>query len=655
MRNHIGSSVNAFLSLISLAAVVLCAIMPAPSTAQVVNNGPPTRAADLGALARGQGATLRVVVLTDDKKPLDRQSVVKLYSEAKKTTMWQTTSDRSEVDFGDLSFGKYDIEVSVVGYLSAQREVEVVNLFENLQVAMVLRRDASAIDLDQTDTSISPRARKEMKRAVEALKSANLAKAEKSLAAAYKLAPSSASLNFLFGYLYFQKRNFEQAQMYLAQATNANPHYGQALTLLGRVQLLLAHPDRARITMEQAVAADPDSWTAHYLLADAYLEQHEFEKAREQAQIAVDEGREAATAAQLVLGEALADLGKTEDAIRAWKTLLQVSPQSSAASQAQQFIATLGRHDLQESASAVLPANPSATATESPNLLPTDSRDALPEVWQPLGMDLAQPVTASGITCPYEKVVDEAGQRVEQLVNDVGRFAAVEDLLHERLDKMGNPTTRETRKFDYAASISESQEPGVVRMDEYRTQRYGVEDLPDHIADNGFAALALVFHPAMRADFQMTCEGLTDWRGQATWLVRFQQRNDRPNHIQGYVIGPTTYPVNLKGRAWITAGKFQIVRIESEMISPLPEIQLLAEHQITEYGPVPFATANLELWLPKTAEVYLYFRGRRYYRRHSFEKYMLFSVDSEQKVHEAKHNPHGPGSTSPRKRKHWLA
>ena len=650
MRNRTCSLLSCRLGLIPL-ATALCLILSPQSVAQVTSGGPPNRDADLGRLARGQGATLRVLVLTNDKQRLDRQSVVKLSNEAKHTAMWLTTSDRSEVEFGDLAFGKYDIEVSVAGYLSASKEVEVVNLFENLQVEIVLQRDSSAIDLDQADSSMSPRAKKDMKHAVDALQSGNLEKAGRYLAATYKIAPSSAPVNFLYGYLFFQKRNFEEAQTYLAQATKLNPHYGQALTLLGRVQLLLGQSDRARLTLEQAVAADPGSWTAHNLLAGACLEQHEYEKAREQAQIALEQGRESATEAQLILGEALTDLGRTQEALQVWKTLLRVSPQSPAALQAQQFISVVELHRPQ----AIEAADGSPTSVRESELALADSQPALPEAWQPPGIDLARPAMATGVTCPYEKVVDEAGRQVEQLVNDVGRFAAVEDLLHERVDKTGNPTSRETRKFDYAASISASEKPGVLRVDEYRTQRYGMDDLPDHIADNGFAALALVFHPAMRDDFQMACEGLSDWHGQATWLVHFQQRSDRPNHIQGYLIGSRTYPVNLKGRAWITADKFQIVRIESEMISPLPEIQLLAEHQITEYGPVPFTAKNVELWLPKSAEVYLYFRGRRYYRRHSFEKYMLFSVDSEEKVREAKHNAHGPGSTSPRRRKHWLA
>jgi hypothetical protein len=89
--------------------------------------------------------------------------------------------------------------------------------------------------------------------------------------------------------------------------------------------------------------------------------------------------------------------------------------------------------------------------------------------------------------------------------------------------------------------------------------------------------------------------------------------------------------LRLKGRAWITADKFQIVRIEAELINPLPEIQLRSEQQIVEYGPVPFPRKNLELWLPSSAEIYLDFRQHRYYRKHSYDHYMLFSVDMEEK------------------------
>jgi VWFA-related protein len=612
--------------------------------------------AGLGKKAQdGQGPTVHVMVLTDTRQPLDRQSVVRLYSETNKATLWQTTTDHSAADFGGLSFGKYDIDVNVAGYMSAHEEVEIANMIDTVHVEVVLQRDPAVAELDASDALISPRAAKEIKRAVQELKSGNLEKAEKDLAATYKLAPSSAAVNFLFGYLFLQKRDLEQAQTYLTQATTLNPHYGHALTLLGRVQLLRRQYDAARPTLEQAVAADPGNWMAHNLLADVFLQRQDYEKAREQAQLAVDTGQGVGTAAQLPLGEALAGLGKFPEAIQAMKTFLQAEPQSPAAPQARQFIATVEKRNSRVNEATATSAAPISSAARADTLLAA-SKPSLPETsWQPPGIDRAKPVVAGGVVCPYEKVISESGKRVEQLVNDVGKFAAVEDLLHERLDEMGNPTLKETRKFDYAASITETHEGGGFKVDEFRTERYGKDDLPDHFADNGFAALALIFHPSQRNDFHMNCEGLSDWHGQATWLIHFQQRADRPSHVQAYMIGGAAYLVNMKGRAWITADKFQIVRIESEMVSPLPEIQLLSQRQITEYGPVFFAKKHVELWLPKSAEVYLHFAGHRYYRRHNFGKYMLFSVDTDQNDREAKHDPHGPASTSPRKIKRYRA
>jgi hypothetical protein len=63
----------------------------------------------------------------------------------------------------------------------------------------------------------------------------------------------------------------------------------------------------------------------------------------------------------------------------------------------------------------------------------------------------------------------------------------------------------------------------------------------------------------------------------------------------------------------------------------VPKIRLVSEHQIVEYGPVPFPKKATELWLPKSAEIYFDFRRHRYFRRHSFDHYMLFSADAQEK------------------------
>jgi hypothetical protein len=114
----------------------------------------------------------------------------------------------------------------------------------------------------------------------------------------------------------------------------------------------------------------------------------------------------------------------------------------------------------------------------------------------------------------------------------------------------------------------------------------------------------------------------------------FRQRPDKPNTIRTYQIGAEgqAYPVALKGRAWIAADSLQIVRMETDLIDPLPQIRLVADHAAIEYGPVHFQSRNLDMWLPQNAEVHYDWRGRRSHRRHNFRNYLLFSVEDKQRI-----------------------
>lgn len=142
---------------------------------------------------------------------------------------WQTTDDKSEAALG-LLFGKYEIEVSAVGYLSERKEVQANNTLNTTRMDVVLHHDPSAVDLDIADAAMPPKARGQSKHAVSALKSANLKEAQKSLAAAYKLAPSNPDVNYLLGYVAYEQKDLAQARNYLGTATNLNSHSVRALT-----------------------------------------------------------------------------------------------------------------------------------------------------------------------------------------------------------------------------------------------------------------------------------------------------------------------------------------------------------------------------------------------------------------------------------------
>ncbi len=515
--------------------------------------------------------------------------------------------------------------------MSERKEFLTATREDTVRLEVVLHRDPEAVDLSITEAALPSKARKEVKHAVSALKSGNLKDARKRLDAAYKLAPSSSDLNYLLGYLFYQQNNLGQARSYLESASNLDLRNVQALTLLGRVDLIQADYLGATAALEKAIRAHPGYWMAHNLLADAYLKQRKFEKARQQAELAIANGKAEAQTANLVLGEALVDLGKKEEGIQALKTFVQDSPKNPVVPQVRDLIATLEKSGAGSDRDADATGKNATPSSGIDPLLATPELGLSVKPWRPEGIDESKPPVAAGVSCPYENVMEMSGGRVKELADNVSRIAANEHLLHNRVDAMGNTAATKSRDYDYVASLSE-EKLGFVTVDEQRSERQASDNVADEIGDtSGFAGLALVFHPSKRDDFEMTCEGLGSWHEQAAWLVHFKEREDRPTAFQIFFAGGQKFPLRLKGRAWITADNFQIVRIEAELVRPVPEIQLISEQQVVEYGPVPFPKKNLELWLPKSAEIYLDYHKHHYYRKHSYDHYMLFSVESEEK------------------------
>jgi tetratricopeptide (TPR) repeat protein len=583
--------------------------------------------------APGTGVLVLHVFAERTGAPLNGQVQLQLTNLANNIGLIQSIAGDQEGIFTNVDPGNYEIEIGSFGYVSVFQRVQVIAESHREPIEIVVHRDPTAISLDIADEVISPKARKETKRAVSELKSQNLLGAQKHLEIAYQLAPSSADLNFLLGYLYFLETNYAQAGTYLATAASISPDSSRALTLLGRTELQLENYPSARSALERAVLADADNWSSHDLLADAYLHEKRYEKARAEAQIAVAKGerlgKNATSAAELVLGQALLGLGRVQEAIQALHTFLRDSPQSPLAPQVSALLARLEKR------------KPGSASNTGENDSPIDTSGADPlavvprpelskiQTWRPPDVDDAKPSLTAGITCDTSHVVEESAKRVSDLVQNLARFAANEDVFHQSLDAFGMPTSTETRKYDYTASVS-ADRYSAVSIDEYRSDKVSQSGYPDGISSTGFITLALVFHPELSKDFEFQCEGQGDWHGQPSWIVHFRQRSDRPNRMHAYKVG-SVFPVDLKGRAWITADKFEIVQIEADMVKPVPEIQLLSERQTVEYGPIPFAAKNTTLWLPKKVEIYIDFRKHHYYRRHSFDHYMLFSVDTEHK------------------------
>jgi hypothetical protein len=230
--------------------------------------------------------------------------------------------------------------------------------------------------------------------------------------------------------------------------------------------------------------------------------------------------------------------------------------------------------------------------------------------------------------------MEQSGRRVQEFIESVDRFTATEAIIHESVNKWGLTSRPKQLDFDYLVSIKEIRS-GMLSVEEYRNSHHPTADFPDGVATTGLPALILIFHPYYAQNFTMTCEGLGHSKGQSAWQIYFRQRPDKPAVIRSYQVagrnGPV-YHVPLKGRAWIAADTFQVIRLETDILNPLPEIRLAADHAAIEYAPIEFRSRGLALWLPQTAEVFYDWRGRRSHRRHNFVNYLLFSIEDKQRI-----------------------
>jgi tetratricopeptide (TPR) repeat protein len=465
-------------------------------------------------------------------------------------------------------------------------------------------------------------AQKELGKALEALRTHKPADARRHLDTAGRLAPGSPEINYLYGVYSSEQNASGEARSYWLKALEGNPNHLGALLSLGTALLNEKKPDDALPYITRAVEAEPSSWRAHAALAEAKLLMGSTDEAIQQAERALELGHGQAAPLRLVLAQALARKGDTKQAIGTLKAYLAEYPADREAGARLEGLLGLSA------------AGEAAVRDRDAPILPTATLSVpLASNWLPPDVDEEVPAVEPGAACPLEAVLNNADRRIAELMHDVDRITATESLVHHSVNKWGYPALPEKRKFNYVVSIEELR-PGILNVQEFRQGKSGVAEFPSGIATTGLPALVLIFHQRYQGDFEMSCEGRAKWDGKAVWQVHFRQRADRPNLVRKYKIGMDgpSYAVALKGRAWIAADSYQIVRLETDLVAPIPEIQLQADHAIVEYAPVHFKEGNVDMWLPQSAEVYFDFRGRRMHRRHSFDGYLLFSVGEKQRI-----------------------
>jgi tetratricopeptide (TPR) repeat protein len=491
-------------------------------------------------------------------------------------------------------------------------------------------------------TALPTKLQKELGMALEALRESKLLEARKHLDVVYRVASSDAETNFLLGIYSTQTNDWAAAKTFFGKTLAASPNHLGALLFFGNALLREQKPAEAARYFSRAVELEPTSWRAHAALADACIRQGLFDDSISEAERALELGHSRAEIVLPLLARALQLRGDEQRAASILQTYLQGHGRDDSAPRILAHLSA-GSPDP----GVMTPSSPSAELPSAPPVL--GAPNFLLSRWLPPDVDEITPPLEPNIPCDLSKIMEQSGRRVQEFIESVERFTATEAIIHESVNKWGLTSRPKQLDFDYLVSIKEIRR-GMLSVEEYRNSHHPTANFPDGVAITGLPALILIFHPYYAQNFSMTCEGLGRSKGQAAWQIYFRQRPDKPSVIRSYQVGGTNgpvYRVPLKGRAWIAADTFQIVRLETDILNPLPEIRLAADHAAIEYAPVEFRSRGLAMWLPQTAEVFYDWRGRRGHRRHNFGNYLLFSIEDKQQITVPDPVPPNTGAKTP--------
>ena len=447
----------------------------------------------------------------------------------------------------------------------------------------------------------------------------------------YLPASLDPEVNYIFGLYASRLGDWEQAKSYWTKVLQLRPEYVPAMVSMSEVLISENKPLEAREYLVRAEKLDPAYWRTQAALGEVALRAGATGEAVLRAQRAMELGHEEAASVSPLLARAL--VARANEVLRAY---LKDHAEDVAARKELEGLNASSEFRASDPPSA--DSREMSSAMTSSNPFPRTGANH----WLPADVDEKVPSVEAGTACNLDEVLEKAGKRIQEFVGNVDRFTATESLVHETLTRSGNISGTEKRKYDYVVSIEEIR-PGILDLQEYERSGSAPADSPGGMTTKGLSALSLIFHPYYSGAFSMRCEGMATLNGKRTWQIYFRQRKDKPNQIRSFRAGLNkSYPVDLKGRAWIVADNYQILGLQTDLIGAIPDIRLTAEHTAIEYGPVHFGSRGMDMWLPQTAEVYMELRGKRLRRRISFSNYLLFAVDDKQQIAAPKATPSSP-------------
>jgi hypothetical protein len=145
----------------------------------------------------------------------------------------------------------------------------------------------------------------------------------------------------------------------------------------------------------------------------------------------------------------------------------------------------------------------------------------------------------------------------------------------------------------------------------------------------GFANMWVFFYPLNRPESTFRYLGEQKMDGLHTLVLAFEQNPKSVRSPAEFRVEGTATPIFFQGVAWVDASDFRIVRLRTDLLSPLPEVYLRRLTAEIQFAETRIAEVASPLSLPREVVVTSEVSGMTLRDDHKYSDYRLFRTHSK--------------------------
>jgi Tfp pilus assembly protein PilF len=253
-----------------------------------------------------------------------------------------------------------------------------------------------------------------------------------------------------------------------------------------------------------------------------------------------------------------------------------------------------------------------------------------------------QKLEPPGDQVKLDLILSAAGKNVAELFQKFPNTSSLEKIHQEKLDRKGKSAGSLDQKFRYLCLMPAGK--WGPQTDEYRADLTGHEAYlkglrEDYMLTAGFVAAPLIFHPTYQPGSTFRLLGRQKINGRDTYVIAFAQEPGRSRMYGSFKCEGKTREIFFQGVAWVDTTTYRILRLWTDLLTPLPQLKLQMATTEIEFNEVHFSRIPGAFWLPSDVTVTIDWSGRRLRNRHEYSDFVVFNVESTQRIAKPKGAP----------------